>query len=176
MTTTLKDLDLHNCFKLEESLTARLTVQLEADTGFLTGAGLMDYSLLLGVHYRGLQGQQIMGQGPDGNFNRHSPDAGALQMVPMHPFCLLAWKPGPGRGDAVYGPGGNFYRHLPYAGPVTITCDTIRSCDFGTVCTASVSRRTCQRSTWGCWAEQHITAFMPDKPITTATVPAAAEL
>jgi hypothetical protein len=40
MTTTLKDLDLNNCFNLEEGLTPRLTVQSEA-TELLHAAAAM---------------------------------------------------------------------------------------------------------------------------------------
>eukprot|EP00882_Tetradesmus_deserticola_P015814 GHRQ01016858.1.p1 GENE.GHRQ01016858.1~~GHRQ01016858.1.p1 ORF type:complete len:177 (-),score=48.63 GHRQ01016858.1:550-1080(-) len=88
-TTTLKDLDLRHRFKLEAGLAAQLTAQLESDSGLLASEGCMDYSLLLGVHYVGLQQQQVIGQAADGNFNRHSPDAGAGTACSAAPHLLL---------------------------------------------------------------------------------------
>ncbi|RZR71668.1 hypothetical protein BHM03_00006323 [Ensete ventricosum] len=50
--TTLKDLDLDYCFYLEPSWRDALLKQIEIDSKFLETQCIMDYSLLLGVHYR----------------------------------------------------------------------------------------------------------------------------
>jgi 1-phosphatidylinositol-4-phosphate 5-kinase len=51
-TTTLKDLDLNYCFYLEPSWREALLDQIKTDSKFLEAQNIMDYSLLLGVHYR----------------------------------------------------------------------------------------------------------------------------
>ncbi|OAY42751.1 phosphatidylinositol 4-phosphate 5-kinase 9 [Manihot esculenta] len=53
--TTLKDLDLNYCFYLEPSWREALLKQIEIDSKFLEVQHIMDYSLLLGVHYRAPQ-------------------------------------------------------------------------------------------------------------------------
>ncbi|KAK6244651.1 hypothetical protein QUC31_011060 [Theobroma cacao] len=53
--TTLKDLDLNYCFYLEPSWQEALLRQIEIDSKFLEAQRIMDYSLLLGVHYRAPQ-------------------------------------------------------------------------------------------------------------------------
>ncbi|KAK7284989.1 hypothetical protein RJT34_19744 [Clitoria ternatea] len=53
--TTLKDLDLSYCFYLEPSWRESLLKQIEIDSKFLEAQHIMDYSLLLGVHYRAPQ-------------------------------------------------------------------------------------------------------------------------
>ncbi|RZB85929.1 phosphatidylinositol 4-phosphate 5-kinase 9-like isoform X2 [Glycine soja] len=53
--TTLKDLDLNYCFYLEPSWQESLLKQIEIDSKFLELQQIMDYSLLLGVHYRAPQ-------------------------------------------------------------------------------------------------------------------------
>ncbi|KAL6957839.1 Phosphatidylinositol 4-phosphate 5-kinase 9 [Sarracenia purpurea var. burkii] len=53
--TTLKDLDLNYCFYLEPSWREALLNQIEIDCKFLEEQHIMDYSLLLGVHYRAPQ-------------------------------------------------------------------------------------------------------------------------
>ncbi|XP_057981991.1 phosphatidylinositol 4-phosphate 5-kinase 9 isoform X2 [Malania oleifera] len=53
--TTLKDLDLNYCFYLEPSWREALLNQIEIDCKFLEAQHIMDYSLLLGVHYRAPQ-------------------------------------------------------------------------------------------------------------------------
>ncbi|XP_040966982.1 phosphatidylinositol 4-phosphate 5-kinase 9 isoform X3 [Gossypium hirsutum] len=53
--TTLKDLDLNYCFYLEPSWQEALLRQIETDSKFLESQHIMDYSLLLGVHYRAPQ-------------------------------------------------------------------------------------------------------------------------
>ncbi|CAL9210716.1 unnamed protein product, partial [Musa hybrid cultivar] len=50
--TTLKDLDLDYSFYLEPSWRDALLKQIETDSRFLETQHIMDYSLLLGVHYR----------------------------------------------------------------------------------------------------------------------------
>ena len=49
--STLKDLDLCETFKLEPRVREQLSAQLDADAKFLEQNNIMDYSLLLGVHY-----------------------------------------------------------------------------------------------------------------------------
>lgn len=53
--TILKDLDLNYCFYLEPSWRESLLKQIEIDNKFLESQHIMDYSLLLGVHYRAPQ-------------------------------------------------------------------------------------------------------------------------
>lgn len=53
--TTLKDLDLNYCFYLEPTWREALIKQIEIDSKFLEAQNIMDYSLLLGVHYRAPQ-------------------------------------------------------------------------------------------------------------------------
>lgn len=53
--TTLKDLDLNYLFYLEPSWRENLLKQIETDSNFLRNHAIMDYSLLLGVHYRAPQ-------------------------------------------------------------------------------------------------------------------------
>ncbi|GAB4856576.1 Phosphatidylinositol 4-phosphate 5-kinase 9 [Ancistrocladus abbreviatus] len=53
--TILKDLDLDYCFYLEPSWREVLLKQIEIDSKFLESQHIMDYSLLLGVHYRAPQ-------------------------------------------------------------------------------------------------------------------------
>ncbi|KAK9153854.1 hypothetical protein Sjap_001334 [Stephania japonica] len=53
--TILKDLDLNYCFYLEPSWREALLKQIEIDSKFLELQQIMDYSLLLGVHYRAPQ-------------------------------------------------------------------------------------------------------------------------
>jgi len=50
--TVLKDLDLQQRFRLEPGYTKGLYEQLDADTRLLSAAGMMGYSMLLGVHER----------------------------------------------------------------------------------------------------------------------------
>ncbi|CAO2824140.1 unnamed protein product [Amaranthus hypochondriacus] len=53
--TILKDLDLNYSFYLEPSWRDALLNQIEIDSKFLESQHIMDYSLLLGVHYRAPQ-------------------------------------------------------------------------------------------------------------------------
>lgn len=51
-TTVLKDLDLDCTFRLEEGWRDRFVRQMGTDCSFLEASRVMDYSLLLGIHYR----------------------------------------------------------------------------------------------------------------------------
>ncbi|GAB2291058.1 hypothetical protein Dimus_025314 [Dionaea muscipula] len=49
-TSTLKDLDFDFCFYLDPSIRNQLVGQIQRDCRFLEEQGIMDYSLLLGIH------------------------------------------------------------------------------------------------------------------------------
>ncbi|CAL0307850.1 unnamed protein product [Lupinus luteus] len=51
-TTTLKDLDLNYVFHLQRNWSQVLTKQIELDCKFLEAEKIMDYSLLVGLHFR----------------------------------------------------------------------------------------------------------------------------
>ncbi|GLT70872.1 hypothetical protein SLA2020_429250 [Shorea laevis] len=51
-TTTLKDLDLNFVFRLERNWFQELIKQIERDCEFLEAERIMDYSLLVGLHFR----------------------------------------------------------------------------------------------------------------------------
>jgi 1-phosphatidylinositol-4-phosphate 5-kinase len=63
-TTTLKDLDLEYEFRLDPSWRDSLLRQLEYDCKFLETRGIMDYSMLLGLHFRAPQYRAPMSPGP----------------------------------------------------------------------------------------------------------------
>ncbi|KAH9622225.1 hypothetical protein KSS87_014252 [Heliosperma pusillum] len=58
--TILKDLDLNYSFYLEPSWRDALLNQIQVDSKFLESQDIMDYSLLLGVHYRAPQHLQTL--------------------------------------------------------------------------------------------------------------------
>ncbi|KAG4377599.1 hypothetical protein AAZX31_18G151000 [Glycine max] len=51
-TTTLKDLDLNFVFRLQNNWFQDFIKQIEWDCEFLEAEGIMDYSLLVGLHFR----------------------------------------------------------------------------------------------------------------------------
>ncbi|KAI3912218.1 hypothetical protein MKW98_012029 [Papaver atlanticum] len=53
--TTLKDLDLSYVFQMDKSWRESLFKQISLDSTFLESQGIIDYSLLLGVHFRAPQ-------------------------------------------------------------------------------------------------------------------------
>ncbi|XP_024380770.1 phosphatidylinositol 4-phosphate 5-kinase 9 isoform X1 [Physcomitrium patens] len=63
-TTTLKDLDLDYEFRLDPSWRDSLLRQLEYDCKFLEARGIMDYSMLLGLHFRAPQYRAPLSPGP----------------------------------------------------------------------------------------------------------------
>lgn len=62
--TTLKDLDLDFVFRLEPSWRQALQRQIECDCKFLENERIMDYSLLLGLHFRAPQFPAVFSSGP----------------------------------------------------------------------------------------------------------------
>ncbi|KAI7980249.1 Phosphatidylinositol 4-phosphate 5-kinase 1 [Camellia lanceoleosa] len=68
-TTTLKDLDLNFVFHLQRSWFEELIRQIDRDCEFLEAEGIMDYSLLIGIHFR----DDYSSDGTDVSpFNMHS--------------------------------------------------------------------------------------------------------
>jgi hypothetical protein len=77
----LKDLDLQQQFKLDQSAARRVHEQLEADTRLLSSVRVMDYSMLLGVHQplsdsSSNVGSKTAGPSQQHNFAEHSNEAG----------------------------------------------------------------------------------------------------
>ncbi|GAB4844861.1 Phosphatidylinositol 4-phosphate 5-kinase 1 [Ancistrocladus abbreviatus] len=63
-TTTLKDLDLNFVFRLQTNWYQELIKQIERDCEFLQAEKIMDYSLLVGVHFRNDNAGDKMGLSP----------------------------------------------------------------------------------------------------------------
>ena len=75
----LKDLDLNVCFKLEEGWHSVLMRQITADCMLLADCGIMDYSMLLGVHFRGREAGSLDERGGPSNFGEHTGEMGELR-------------------------------------------------------------------------------------------------
>ncbi|CAN8234118.1 unnamed protein product [Cochlearia groenlandica] len=63
-TTTLKDLDLNFSFRLQKNWYQELMMQIKRDCEFLEAERIMDYSLLIGVHFRDDNTGDKMGLSP----------------------------------------------------------------------------------------------------------------
>ncbi|CAM9002328.1 unnamed protein product [Rhodiola kirilowii] len=63
-TTTLKDLDLNFRFRLQQNFFQELSKQIEVDCEFLEAEKIMDYSLLVGLHFRDDNTSGKMGLSP----------------------------------------------------------------------------------------------------------------
>ncbi|KAK9075534.1 hypothetical protein SSX86_003858 [Deinandra increscens subsp. villosa] len=63
-TTTLKDLDLNYVFRLQENWFQELIKQINRDCEFLEAVRIMDYSLLVGMHFRDDKTGDKMGLSP----------------------------------------------------------------------------------------------------------------
>lgn len=63
-TTTLKDLDLNFSFRLQRNWYKELMTQIKRDCEFLEAERIMDYSLLIGVHFRDDNTGDKMGLSP----------------------------------------------------------------------------------------------------------------
>ncbi|XWS23799.1 hypothetical protein CRYUN_Cryun28dG0046500 [Craigia yunnanensis] len=63
-TTTLKDLDLNFVFRLQRNWFQELMKQIDQDCEFLEAEGIMDYSLLVGLHFRDDNRGDKMGLSP----------------------------------------------------------------------------------------------------------------
>lgn len=59
-TTTLKDLDLNFVFRLKSNWFQELIKQINKDCEFLESERIMDYSLLVGVHFRDNTGDKVI--------------------------------------------------------------------------------------------------------------------
>ncbi|XP_073315862.1 phosphatidylinositol 4-phosphate 5-kinase 1-like [Primulina huaijiensis] len=63
-TTTLKDLDLNFVFRLQTNWYQEVIKQIERDCEFLEAEGIMDYSLLVGLHFRDNNSAEKIGLSP----------------------------------------------------------------------------------------------------------------
>ncbi|KAJ7965619.1 Phosphatidylinositol 4-phosphate 5-kinase [Quillaja saponaria] len=63
-TTTLKDLDLNFVFRLQQNWFQELIKQIDRDCEFLEAEKIMDYSLLVGLHFRDNNSYEKMGLSP----------------------------------------------------------------------------------------------------------------
>ncbi|KAL8166689.1 hypothetical protein V2J09_008188 [Rumex salicifolius] len=84
-TTTLKDLDLNFMFRLQKSWFEELISQVDRDCEFLEAARIMDYSLLIGVHFRDDCPSDEMAVSPKGNTENRIPRQGQKKFIAESP-------------------------------------------------------------------------------------------
>ncbi|KAG9141862.1 hypothetical protein Leryth_013983 [Lithospermum erythrorhizon] len=73
--TTLKDLDLTFAFHMDKLLRQSLFKQISLDCDFLKNQGIIDYSLLLGLHFRAPEHLKALLEPPDSVHKRENPVA-----------------------------------------------------------------------------------------------------
>ncbi|OIT22044.1 PREDICTED: phosphatidylinositol 4-phosphate 5-kinase 1-like [Nicotiana attenuata] len=100
-TTTFKDLDLNFVFQLRQSWFKELIRQIDIDCQFLEAENIMDYSLLIGVHFCNFSTNGEMNLSPSGKADAQdyclcdaeSPDMGQMMEEWKPPICSAANVP-----------------------------------------------------------------------------------
>ncbi|XP_077250107.1 phosphatidylinositol 4-phosphate 5-kinase 1-like isoform X2 [Tasmannia lanceolata] len=93
--TTLKDLDLSYVFHLEKSWRDSLFKQISLDCMFLESQCIIDYSLLLGLHFRAPEHLKALAE-KEGMLQNHtsSMEADGEIMIPSKGLLLVTHEPG----------------------------------------------------------------------------------
>ncbi|KAL2342863.1 hypothetical protein Fmac_004148 [Flemingia macrophylla] len=100
-TTTLKDLDLDFVFRLEQSWFQELKWQLDRDCEFLEAEGIMDYSLLIGLHFRDdFSVDEMKGSPRDSNSAGLDPNSWSIIVISRGPLIRLGMNM-PARAERV---------------------------------------------------------------------------
>ncbi|KAG9150668.1 hypothetical protein Leryth_008137 [Lithospermum erythrorhizon] len=127
-TTILKDLDLNYIFRLQKSLFQEFCSQLHRDSDFLEHARIMDYSLLVGIHFRKVSetGEPISVpryQGTHTPSNRDFDSRGPLGIHIPALAELTARRKNDGEVQLVGEPTGECYEVILYFGIIDILQD-----------------------------------------------------
>lgn len=92
--TTMKDLDLNYEFYMDRSLRDALLKQIALDCTFLQSQKIIDYSLLLGLHFRAPEHLKLLVGPPDSSYNNENRPAGDGLSVPPTGLMLVTHEPG----------------------------------------------------------------------------------
>ncbi|XP_052305335.1 phosphatidylinositol 4-phosphate 5-kinase 1 isoform X2 [Populus trichocarpa] len=90
-TTTLKDLDLNFVFRLERSWFNELISQVYRDCEFLEAERIMDYSLLIGLHFRDDYSSEEMMSPNDKHFEKRNSHHEETSMRGYHLLPNMDW-------------------------------------------------------------------------------------
>ncbi|KAF9660893.1 hypothetical protein SADUNF_Sadunf19G0011100 [Salix dunnii] len=90
-TTTLKDLDLNFVFRLERSWFNELIRQIYRDCEFLEAERIMDYSLLIGLHFRDDSSSEEMMSPNDKHFEKRNSHHEETSMRGYHMLPNMDW-------------------------------------------------------------------------------------
>uniref|UniRef100_A0A7N0RFX6 Phosphatidylinositol 4-phosphate 5-kinase n=1 Tax=Kalanchoe fedtschenkoi TaxID=63787 RepID=A0A7N0RFX6_KALFE len=95
--TTLKDLDLAYEFHMDQCLRDELFKQIHLDCEFLESQQIIDYSLLLGLHFRAPKHLKAILEGPETVHDRDGSPTGASSegepFIPPHSLLLVTHEP-----------------------------------------------------------------------------------
>lgn len=94
--TTLKDLDLGYEFRMDKSLREELFKQISLDCKFLESQQVIDYSLLLGLHFRAPEHLKALLEPPDARLRSCAPVDGSVSgdlSIPPTGLLLVTHEP-----------------------------------------------------------------------------------
>ncbi|KAL2460499.1 Phosphatidylinositol 4-phosphate 5-kinase 8 [Abeliophyllum distichum] len=91
--STLKDLDLTYEFHMDRSLRESLFKQLSLDSLFLESQGIIDYSLLLGLHFRAPEHLKPLLEPPDSLHTPESVISSGELLIPPRGLVLVTHEP-----------------------------------------------------------------------------------